>query len=167
MPLATPLLLLCTVIAVQDGDSLRVRCPAATDAAPAVVRSVRIHAIDAPEHGQSFGSRARQALRQAVDHRAVQLACVDTDAYARQVCKVSTAPGPGQPAEDVGLAQVRSGLAWWYRRYAGAQTPADRARYAQAEEDARRERRGLWREASRAVPPWQWRRSHPPVHGPR
>lgn len=162
----TPLLLLCTVIAVQDGDSLRVRCPDA-DASPPAVRSVRIHAIDAPEYRQPFGNRARQALRQAVYRRTVRLDCVDTDTYARLVCKVSTVTPAGRPAEDVGLAQVRSGLAWWYQRYADAQAPADRARYARAQEDAQRAGSGLWRDAGRAVPPWQWRRSHPPVHGPR
>jgi len=167
MPLA-PLLLLCTVIAVQDGDSLRVRCPpAAHDADAPVVRTVRVHAIDAPEHGQPFGNRARQALRQAVDRQPVQLACVDTDPYARLVCKVSTLSAAGQPAEDVGLAQVRAGLAWWYQRYAGAQAPDDQARYARAEAEARRDGRGLWADASRAVPPWRWRQAHPPQHGPR
>ena len=48
--------------------------------------------------------------------------------------------------EDVGLLQVRAGLAWWYRDYAREQTPSDRKLYEAAELDARHLRLGLWRD---------------------
>ena len=160
MPAATAALL-CLVLTVQDGDSLKVRCE---DAPPrSVPVTVRIHAIDAPEYGQAHGRRARQVLSRLVDRQPVQLHCVDTDAYGRRVCQVfkpaTAVHAPGTPAapQDVGLAMVESGLAWWYRRYSAAQTPQDRARYEAAETTARSERIGLWREGERAVPPWRWR----------
>ena len=56
VPAAT---LLCLVIAIHDGDTLSIRCgaPGHYD-----VKRVRLAAIDAPEHRQAFGQRARQNL---------------------------------------------------------------------------------------------------------
>lgn len=162
MPLAATLLL-CTVLSVQDGDTLRARCDAGRGGKQELV-SVRLHAIDAPEHGQPYGRRARQMLSSLVARRPVRLACVDTDAYARRVCQVWVAPAAtpdAPPSVDAGLALVAAGQAWWYRHFASAQSAEERARYAAAEDDARTQRRGLWREGARAQPPWQWRRTHP------
>jgi endonuclease YncB( thermonuclease family) len=58
---------------------------------------------------------------------------------------------------DVGLDQVREGMAWWYRDYAHEQTPEDRKAYESAEDDARIARRGLWQDKA-PIPPWKWRR---------
>jgi endonuclease YncB( thermonuclease family) len=58
---------------------------------------------------------------------------------------------------DVGLALVQAGAAWHFRAYAQEQSPADRARYARAEEAARTLKAGLWADPE-AVPPWDWRR---------
>jgi len=162
MPLAATLLL-CTVMTVQDGDTLRARCDAGHGTRDAVV-TVRLHAIDAPEHGQPHGRRARQMLASLVARRSVRLNCVDTDVYGRRVCQVMVAPAdaPGNaPSTDAGLALVAAGYAWWYRHFSSAQTPAEQARYEAAEDEARRQRRGLWQDGPRATPPWQWRRAHP------
>ena len=53
---------------------------------------------------------------------------------------------------------LEAGLAWWYRKYASEQDPADRASYEAAEDQARGERRGLWTDPA-PVPPWDWRHS--------
>lgn len=162
MPLAATLVL-CTVIAVQDGDTLRARC----DFTPAAMQetvTVRLHAIDAPEQRQPYGRRARQALAALVAQRPVRLHCVDVDAYARRVCQVLVAPvdaPQGAPSIDAGQALVAAGLAWWYRHFSQMQTPDERVRYEAAEAQARRQRLGLWRDSTHAVPPWQWRRTHP------
>lgn len=58
---------------------------------------------------------------------------------------------------DAGLAQVRQGLAWHYKKYEWEQTSDDRATYASAEVAARRQGSGLWAD-SNAIPPWNWRR---------
>lgn len=167
MPAATAALL-CLVLTVQDGDSLKVRCEDTPPRSAPV--TVRIHAIDAPEHGQAHGRRARQALSQLVDRQPVQLHCVDTDPYGRRVCQVLKPAAAGAPAAaqdvDVGLAMVERGLAWWYRQYSAAQTPEDRARYEAAETAARHQRIGLWRDGERAVPPWRWRHAQARSSGP-
>ena len=162
MPAAT-VARLCLVLAVQDGDSLQVRCEDTPPRGAPV--PVRIHAIDAPEYGQAYGRRARQALRKLVDRQTVALHCVDRDPYGRRVCQVFKPADPGEPPQDVGLALVESGLAWWYRAFSAAQSPGDRARYEAAEAAARRARLGLWREGERAVPPWRWR--HAAASAPR
>ena len=53
---------------------------------------------------------------------------------------------------DAGLDQIQSGLAWHYKSYEREQSTEDRVAYARAEETARAERRGLWRDP-RPVPP--------------
>lgn len=61
-------------------------------------------------------------------------------------------------ARYVGLAQITDGMAWWFRRYADEQTAEDRGRYESAENEARLQRRGLWRDTE-PVPPWERRRT--------
>ena len=154
---ASAAVLLCLVLTVQDGDSLSVRCDGSSPRDAPV--KVRIHAIDAPEQSQPHGRRARQAMRTLVHQQRVQLRCVDTDPYGRRVCQVFKPATAGAARQDVGLALVKQGLAWWYRQYSQAQTPADRARYEAAEQAARTRRIGLWRDGKRAVPPWRWRQA--------
>ena len=59
-------------------------------------------------------------------------------------------------SRDVALAQLDAGLAWWFRRYAAEQPPQERAEYASAEDRARADAVGLWRDRD-PVPPWEWR----------
>lgn len=61
-------------------------------------------------------------------------------------------------AADVGLAMVSQGMAWWYRAYQREQTPAARAAYAAAEQNAQAAGQGLWSDG-RAAAPWEWRRA--------
>jgi hypothetical protein len=64
--------------------------------------------------------------------------------------------------QDINLAMVQSGHAWWFRKYADEQPAVDRRRYAAAENAARAERIGLWRDPS-PMAPWDWRdRPEPP-----
>jgi endonuclease YncB( thermonuclease family) len=59
---------------------------------------------------------------------------------------------------DVGLEQVRAGLAWHFKRYENEQTPEARQVYAMAESAARERHLGLWTDP-RPIPPWEWRDS--------
>ncbi len=58
---------------------------------------------------------------------------------------------------DVCLEQVKAGFAWHYKKYQREQSPEDRQLYADAENKARDERLGLWRE-NNPIPPWEYRR---------
>jgi endonuclease YncB( thermonuclease family) len=112
---------------------------------------IRLNGIDAPEKGQPFGDRSRQHLASLVFDRNVRAECHKRDRYGRDVCKVLDG------SRDVGLEQIRAGLAWWYRAYASEQTPEDQAAYERTEQDAKAREFGLWREPNPG-PPWEWRK---------
>jgi len=73
------------------------------------------------------------------------------DRYGRILGKVSA------HGQDVNLAQVRAGMAWWYRQYAHEQSLVDQGLYAAAETKARWGRVGLWVDKD-PIPPWEWRK---------
>ena len=86
------------------------------------------------------------------------------DRYGRIVGKVMVADSATcLPLElncpksvDAGLAQIKAGLAWHYRKYWKEQSLEDRDAYALAEMEARAQRLGLWDDV-KSVPPWEWR----------
>jgi endonuclease YncB( thermonuclease family) len=158
-PLAPPApgTLEARVVKVNDGDSLEARD------SNGLVHRIRIAGIDAPEHDQPFGNRARQSLSRYVLGQDVRLELRKRDAYGRYVAKVwvvpPDAPCPAPPCPktlDVGQAQLASGMAWHYRKYAREQRDEDRLRYAFEEDEARVRRIGLWSDPH-ARPPDQWR----------
>jgi endonuclease YncB( thermonuclease family) len=138
------------VVGVHDGDTVTL-----LDGAR-VQHRIRIAGIDAPERGQPFGTAARESLAHLVYGKRVAAHCHKRDRYGRDVCALFV------EAQDVGLEQVRIGLAWWYRAYAREQSLADRASYEAAEAEARSAGRGLWRDPSPQAP-WAWRRRHAPA----
>ena len=81
------------------------------------------------------------------------------DRYGRIVGKVWVRP-PDCPAcgktLDVGLAQVTSGMAWWYRKYANEQSREDQRRYEFTEQEAKAKKMGLWQDKN-PQPPWEFR----------
>jgi endonuclease YncB( thermonuclease family) len=129
------------VVAIHDGDTLSVRTGGETF-------RVRLAQIDAPERGQPWGRRAREALARLAAGRSARLVVVDRDDYGRSVADLYV-------GEDfVNEALVRSGDAWAYPRY--LRSP----RILEAEDEARRAGRGLWRLPSgEREPPWEWRRA--------
>jgi len=122
------------VVAVADGDTITILDRDKRQ------HKIRFNRIDAPEKKQPFGQRSRQNLSALIFDRNVRAECNKRDRYGREVCKVLDGP------HDVGLEQIRAGLAWWYRAYASEQSPEDRERYEHAEQDARAKKVGLWRD---------------------
>ena len=107
---------------------------------------VRLAEIDAPERGQPWGKRAKQALIDKVGGRDVEVDWRYTDRYGRRVGHVHC------DGHDVNREMVRDGHAWVYRRHLRDETllaDEKRARGAGA---------GLWGlPENERVPPWQWR----------
>jgi len=132
------------VVRVVDGDTLYVLDADKTQ------HKIRLSGIDAPEQGQPFGTKAKESLLDLVAGKVVEVDWQKRDRYKRIVGKVI------HDGRDVNLAMVRSGLAWWYRKYADEQSRADRQIYEAAEDRARAERQGLWADPA-PVPPWEWR----------
>ena len=140
------------MVAVSDGDTLTL-----LDDALARHR-VRLSGIDAPERRQPFGERAKQHLASLVFARPVRVVWEKRDRYARIVGRVWVAECAACPyTVDVGLEQIRAGLAWHYTQYQREQALAQRERYAALERNARERRAGLWTEPH-PVAPWKFRR---------
>jgi endonuclease YncB( thermonuclease family) len=134
-------------VSIDDGDTIVV----VDDAHRSY--TIRLQGIDAPEAGQAFGDRSRQNLEQMTFGIQVKVEWVKRDRYGRIVGKVL------RDRSDVCLQQVNAGMAWHYKYYQNEQSASDRELYANAEVEARAERRGLW-SGDNPVPPWQFRRSH-------
>jgi endonuclease YncB( thermonuclease family) len=134
------------VVGVSDGDTITVLDGTKTQ------HKIRLAGIDAPESKQAFGQASKKHLSDLVFGKNVTLDCGKTDKYRREVCVVLV------NGQDANLAQVKAGMAWWYRKYQKEQTPRQREEYEGAETAAKAGRIGLWQETD-PVPPWEWR--HP------
>ena len=132
------------IVGVSDGDTLTLLD------AKQVPHKIRVAGIDAPEKKQSFGEKAKSSLSAMAYNRSAEADCRKTDRYRRRVCVVFVG------GKDVGLEQIKAGMAWWYRQYAKEQTQQERIDYEQAESQAKRHRYGLWSGPS-PTPPWEWR----------
>lgn len=128
------------VTAVKDGDTIEITSNGMT-------ATVRLEHIDCPEKGQDFSKRAKQFTSDFCYGKPVR---VETrgkkDRYGRVIGVVYRADGA-----NLNLSLVNAGYAWHFRKYS-----KDR-RYAQAEEAARKARRGLWA-SDFPIAPWDWRK---------
>jgi micrococcal nuclease len=140
------------VRSIADGDSIVV------EDAEGYRAKVRLFGIDAPErgggtrYGQPYAQRARKNLSELIYRKTVRVQWHTYDSYGRMIGQVWL------DSADVGLRQICDGYAWLFRQYADELSGPDRKAYAECEETARAQRRGLWRD-SRPVPPWEWRHS--------
>ena len=96
--------------------------------------------IDCPEKGQDFDERAKQFISALTFGKEVTVDVRDTDRYGRLVVRVSVG------GQDVSLTLVREGLAWHFTRY--SRDPV----LAEAEQAARRWKRGLWGQGGQTAP---------------
>ena len=133
------------VVKITDGDTLVVFDASNTQ------HKIRLSGIDAPESNQPFGKRSKEALSALVTGQRVEVDWHKHDRYGRIVGKVIA------QGKDVNLAQVRTGMAWWYRKYADEQSLVDQGLYAAAEAKARVTGVGLWKDKD-PIAPWDWRK---------
>ena len=133
--------LMCSVVGISDGDTLKVNC--ATDRGHQSL-TVRLAEIDAPEKGQPFGQRSKQHLSDLCFRRNAEVRTTSRDRYGRTVARVVC------DGTDANATMVRDGMAWAYTRY--LTDPQIRG----MEVLAQRERVGLWSDGT-AIAPWHWR----------
>lgn len=143
MPLAAAALV-CLVVGITDGDTIKVRCgePGAYEEV-----KVRLSAIDAPEKKQSFGNRSREALSGLCFNESAQVQRVSGDRYGRTVANVQC------KGQDVGRFMVSGGWAWVYDKYSRGHEYL-----YPLQDEARAANRGLWADKD-ATPPWEWRKA--------
>lgn len=127
---------------VTDGDTLWVRPAGAKETV-----EIRLLGIDAPEGCQAFGPQAKRALAARVLRQEVTVSPSGQDDYRRTLARVQ------HGRQDIGAWLVREGHAW-STNYKGRP-----GRYDRLEEQARRDRRGLWA-GPQATEPRSFRRSH-------
>jgi micrococcal nuclease len=118
-------------VAVTDGDTVRV-----LTASQQQIR-VRLAFIDAPEKGQAFGQRAKQAMSELVFGKDVERESHTIDRYGRLVAVVYV------DGTDAGLELLKAGLCWVYERYVVEASAELQARYRNTQEMAQVQRAGL------------------------
>ncbi len=136
---------------VVDGDSLVVREEGFFSRA---IR-VRLYGVDAPEARQEYGLAAHAALTRLLDQRGNLLMEVFAhDRYARAIGLLYWRDrGRGN---SINRAMVRQGFAYCLR-HARGDYGLRALGFLAAEEDARRERLGVWSEAGGHTRPWVYR----------
>jgi micrococcal nuclease len=126
------------VARVIDGDTIHVLAKDKTTV------KVRLEGIDAPETGQPFGTKARQALAAKILGKTVIVETKGNDKYGRTLGVVSL------DGRNINLEMVSEGWAWHFKKY------SKDAALANAENEARAKRAGLWADA-KPQSPWDWR----------
>lgn len=132
------------IVGISDGDTVTLLD------AHNQQHKIRLAGIDAPEKSQAFGQRSKENLSQLVFDRTVQVDGNKTDRYGRFLGKIIV------NGKDANLEQIRTGMAWHYKQYQNEQSPPDRRLYADAENQARQHRVGLWADGT-PQPPWEFR----------
>ena len=141
------------VVKVIDGGKINVN-------SEGMILKIRLYGIDAPEKkkislktgevnkaGQPFGEESWKALESKVYHQKVQLEIIDIDRYGRMVAIVWLR------GREINKEMVAEGWAWAYRKYIHDPYTSE---YINAEEKARKEKRGLWQQ-HKPQPPWEFR----------
>jgi endonuclease YncB( thermonuclease family) len=133
-----------TVVKIADGDTITILD------AHNVQHKMRLQGIDAPERRQDFSDVSREHLTSLVFGKQVRIEYEKVDRYGRLVGKVLI------DGNDECLEQLKAGLAWHYKQYEKEQSPPDRQLYASAEQEARVQKRGLWKDPTPTTP-WDFR----------
>lgn len=137
------------VIQVKDGDTIVV---VPEEGGQAFI--CRLYGIDAPEvrHGntpaQPFGEEAKKELKRLVMGKTVTVKLTGKKTYNREVCIVYL------NSTSINLEMVKRGYAWAYREYLKRPHASE---YLEAEQEARKQKVGLWMQAN-PVPPWEFRK---------
>ena len=128
------------VVRVSDGDTITILDEARVES------KIRLNRIDAPEKRQAFGEASRKYLATMVAGKSVKVEWAKKDKYGRILGDVFVGE------VNVNLRMVQGGMAWHFKRF--DDTPI----YAQAENEARAKKIGLWRDAN-PIPPWEFRKA--------
>ena len=126
------------VISVTDGDTITLLVSGNRQV------KIRLYGIDCPEKKQAFGQAARKFTAGMVAGRTVNVQDMGPDRYGRTVGIVG----------NLNEALLQAGLAWVYPQFCKASFCQ---KWKLMEAEARRARRGLWKEGN-PVAPWKWRR---------
>lgn len=115
---------------------------------------IRCFGIDAPERGQDYYRKAKDALGNQLQGAELMVVLIDRAGGVRMAGKTF------KHGKRVEIEMVRSGMAWHFTRY------SQEAELAGAEQEARQTGRGIWSMPD-PVAPWLWRSQHRKEHNSR
>ncbi len=131
------------VIRVADGDTVTIMSENKWST------KIRLHAIDAPEMQQAWGSHSRKALKALVYKKTVTVVVKDIDQYDRTVGVIKL------DQKNINHEMVKEGHAWVYRRYNREKAMLE------FEKSAKQAKKGIWSQAkSKIQAPWEWRQDN-------
>lgn len=128
------------VIKVADGDTITILEENGNKT------RVRFYGIDAPEKKQNYGIKSLDVLKDLIDKKEVEIEVKDKDQYGRVVGIVY------YDKMNINLYMLETGNAWWYKQYS-----KHNIEFKIAEEKAKLEKLGLWKEKN-PTPPWIYRK---------
>ena len=144
----TPVLLALIYLAAADTLTGKVVRIADGDTVTILVGSnqvrVRLFGIDAPERGQDYSRKSKEALADLVFDKEVRVVVHDKDRYGRTVGDIYIG------GLLVNEKMIKDGWAWNYAHYSKSK------HYAELEREAREAKRGLWA-GKNPIPPWDYR----------
>lgn len=135
---------------IHDGDTVTINAKNGT------WFKVRLWGIDAPELDQPGGKEAMLELIQLVGRKTVTVSVKDRDRYGRIVGVIT------YWNRDINREMIQRGHAWYYEQYA-----PDQKNYADAEQEAKEKKAGLWKSKNPPIPPWEWRKRKRKKQAPR
>jgi endonuclease YncB( thermonuclease family) len=145
-PLANAEAVTGRVVGITDGDTVSLLVERQQ-------YTIRIAGIDAPERHQAWGERSKSNLSRLCLNQTAVADCSKISQQGQMICKLTV------KAVDIGLEQLKDGMAWWYMELAREQPSEVQSAYQSAELMAQLKRRGLWRETN-PMPPWDFRREN-------
>lgn len=110
---------------------------------------LRLDHIDAPETrgSQPFGKAAGKHLRELIEGKKVTVVSQrKTDGFGRLIATIYNEDG-----ENINKNMVENGYAWHYKQFSKDMS------YDLLEEEARKDKRGLWQERN-PIEPWNFRK---------
>ncbi|MBX9689988.1 MAG: thermonuclease family protein [Candidatus Obscuribacterales bacterium] len=128
------------VIGVSDGDTITV-------SVDGVSRKVRLSGIDCPEKSQAYGQQAKAFTASKSFSKNVKVIASGHDRYKRTLGEVLLGDG-----QSLNKLLLQNGYAWWYERFSSDQEKR------LLELEARKKKRGLWKDP-KAAAPWDYRKS--------
>jgi len=122
------------VIGVTDGDTIKVLFNKKSI-------KIRLYGIDTPEKRQDFGTKAKQYISKIIFGKTVKIIPVTQDGYGRLVAMVYSSGLSDKPGVSANEQIIKNGYAWVYKKYCKKSFCRE---WLQYEEDARKEKIGLW-----------------------
>lgn len=115
------------VVGIKDGDTVVVVDSLNNQT------TLRLAEVDCPEKNQAFGTKAKQFTSDEIYLKQVKYIVTDIDRYGRSIAKIYY-DNNKYLSEEI----IKNGFGWQYKKYSTSKL------LAKLEEDARKNKRGLW-----------------------